>query len=285
VRRIFVVAFLLSGCGQILGVTDWVVDDASTDSPLGDAQNDTMNDSPSSGDSGVVCKSPRAGGMDGVLVQNEFCIDSTETPYALYDVFLNDPATNTTGQTPECAWNTTFAQPYDPYQNDSQRAQRPMVNIDWCDAFAFCKYWGKHLCGARGDGGPLDFDAQPAKTSQWYTACTNGTSQQYPYGQVYDASACNVGAATSSQGSLDLVGNPATCQGGVPGLFDMSGNAQEYENDCEHTADAAADRCHFRGGTYFFPPGSVTCAAIGGGNDNFRSEIGPYNAIRCCWEP
>jgi formylglycine-generating enzyme required for sulfatase activity len=285
VRRIFVFAFLLGGCGEILGVTNWVVDDASIDS-LGDAQNDgSPNDTTPPGDAGV-CNSPREGGMAGVLVQNEFCIDTTETPYKLYDIFVNDPAVDPSkGQLPECAWDTSFAQKApDPYVNDPQRAERPMIDINWCDAYAFCKYWGKHLCGARGDGGPLAFDAQ-AKTSQWYTACTNGTSQQYPYGQLYDDAACNTGTGMSSVGSLDLVGNPKTCQGGVPGLYDMSGNAQEYENDCEHTADAAADRCHFRGGTYFFMYDSVTCAAIGGGNDNVRSQVGPYNAIRCCWEP
>jgi formylglycine-generating enzyme required for sulfatase activity len=282
VRRIFLFAFLLSGCGQILGVVDWVVDDASTDSPSSDVVQ-TEGGPPI--DAGV-CKSPKAGGMDGVLVLNEFCIDQTETPVALYDIFVNDLASDpSTGQPPECAWNTSFAQQsYDPYKTDPQRAQRPMVNINWCDAHAFCKYWGKHLCGVRGDGGPLAYDAE-AKTSQWYTACTNGTSQMYPYGQLYDDAACNTGAATSSGGALELVGNPKTCQGGVPGLFDMSGNAQEWEDDCEHTADATADRCHLRGGTYFFPYDSVTCGALGGGNDNPRGSFNPYDTIRCCWEP
>lgn len=281
VRRFVAPAFLLLGCGQILGVSDWVVDgDASTA--------DVQNEGAPPGDAGV-CTSPKAGGLDGVLVQNEFCIDSTETPVALYDTFMNDVATDPSkGQAPECGWNTSpdsYMPSFDPFASDPQRAQRPISYVDWCDAVAFCKYWGKHLCGARGDGGPLALDAQ-AKTDQWYTACTNGTSQTYPYGQLFDASACNANVPNSSEGGLDLVGNPPTCQGGVPGLFDMSGNAQEWENACGSTApDAADDTCHLRGGTFFFQFDSVTCGATGGGNDNPRNGASPWNTIRCCWEP
>jgi hypothetical protein len=89
-----------------------------------------------------------------------------------------------------------------------------------------------------------------------------------------------------SAGALELVGNPATCQGGVPGLFDMSGNAQEWENACGNTAaDAGDDTCHLRGGTFFFQSDSVTCGSTGGGNDNPRNGASPWNTIRCCWEP
>ncbi|HEY2367182.1 MAG TPA: SUMF1/EgtB/PvdO family nonheme iron enzyme, partial [Polyangiaceae bacterium] len=145
---------MLLGCGQILGVSDWVVDgDASTA--------DVQNDGAPPGDAGV-CTSPKAGGLDGVLVQNEFCIDKTETPVALYDTFMNDLATDPSkGQAPECGWNTSsdsYVPSFDPYASDPQRAQRPISYVDWCDAVAFCKYWGKHLCGARGDGGPLALD-------------------------------------------------------------------------------------------------------------------------------
>ena len=270
VRRILVTAFLL-GCGQILGVSDWVVDDASTsgDAPPSDA-------GPT--DAGV-CRSPREGGLDGVLVQNEFCIDKTETPVAVYNVFLNDINTDPSmGQGPECAWNTTYAQSYDPFDAaDPQHDQRPITAVDWCDAVAFCKYFGKHLCGARGDGGPLPFDAE-AKKGQWYTACTNGTSQAYPYGATFDQSKCNANIA-QGDGSVLPVGTPTSCQGGVPGLFDMSGNAQEWENSCEN------DVCHLRGGPYFFEFDWVTCDKTGGGNDNGRDAASPYNTIRCCWEP
>ena len=215
-------------------------------------------------------------------------------PTALYDIFVNDLATDPSqGQPPHCAWNTDYHQAYPWYDaSDPLLEERPVSVVDWCDALAFCKYWGKHLCGARGDGGALAMDAQ-AKFSQWYTACTNGTSQAYPYGNVYNASACNTGAANSGAGIADPVGKPSTCQGGVPGLFDMSGNDQEWENACDDNApDPSDDSCQLRGGTYFFPIGLGHVRRDGGGQRQPAQRREPVEhdpmllgaLTRCCWD-
>ncbi len=290
-RRSALLAFtsigLVSGCGEILGVTDWVVDDGGA---IYDGDALVTFDAPQSGDGGLTCAPPRVGGMNGVLVQNEFCIDSTESTVALYQTFLNDLSTDPSkGQPPECAWNTDYGQQY-PDDNVNHDPNYPITVIDWCDALAFCTYWGKHLCGNRFDAGGLDLDATD-KTGQWYTACTNGnTSQFYPYGDTYDASACNTGF-NGGGGEVEAVPTSQSCQGGVPGLYDMSGNVQEWTNQCESTGDAEDDTCFLRGGPYSFPGVSNGCTDNGGsihppsGAYTSRSGANTVSGIRCCWEP
>jgi formylglycine-generating enzyme required for sulfatase activity len=231
------------------------------------------------------CHAPVAGGADGVLVLGEYCIDTTEAPVALYDHFINDINVNpATGQPPECAWNTSYMPYYPVYMGNPNRAKLPQTAVDWCDALAFCTYWGKHLCGNRFDGGALDQDAA-LKDGQWYAACTNGTSQTYPYGDNYNPDACRTGLAFDAGPAV--VPTSSSCQGGVPGLFDMSGNLQEWENSCISSGgDAALDQCVLRGGTWFYPTDSVTCALNNGGALNPRNGGDTSaNGVRCCWEP
>lgn len=220
-----------------------------------------------------------------MLVLSEFCIDSTEAPVSLYEHFLNDIHVNpASGQPPECSWNTSYEPFYDPYMGNPQRAAMPQTAVNWCDALAYCKYWGKHLCGNRQDGGALDPSA-PLENGQWYTACTNGTGQTYPYGDSYEPTACRTALAFDA-GAAPVPTSPS-CQGGVSGLFDMSGNVQEWENSCTPSgADAATDQCVSRGGPWFFPSDSVTCALNSGGALDSRN-LSDTNAqgIRCCWEP
>jgi sulfatase modifying factor 1 len=309
------VLVLAAGCGQLLGVSDWVVVDAGPsggdaskgDGSVGDA---TDGDASGSNDSGSrdssdaaseeshpkTCASPKSGpgSVDGVLVLGEFCIDSTEAPVASYLVFLNDIHTNPAeGQPAECAWNTTYMPGYDPYDGVfADAAAYPQTAIDWCDALAYCTYWGKHLCGNRVDGGALDVATEGTlpQDGQWYSACTNGTSQSYPYGNTLKAGACNVGAPNEYSAILPVT-QPATCVGGVPGLLDMVGNVSEWENACvPGDAGPISDLCQQRGGPLFFPPSDDNCQAFGGNYSGSRgtnkpSELNPWNGIRCCWEP
>ena len=284
------VGVVSASCASLSGLSGGGGVDGGTHADGGDAA--TMRSDTGEGlDSGVTahdagaCRSPVEGGTPGVLVLGEFCIDSTEAPVALYDKFYNDLNTNPdAGQPAECAWNSSYEPPYDPYQGEADRASKPQTAVDWCDALAYCKYWGKQLCGNRMDGGALD-PTGPLKDGQWYAACTDGTSQDYPYGANYVAGACR--AALPADAGAGTVPTSSTCQGGVPGLYDMSGNLAEWENSCTPSGgDAAADTCLMRGGTWFFPSNSVTCSLTTGGalsprNGSDTSSVG----IRCCWEP
>ena len=61
------------------------------------------------------------------------------------------------------------------------------------------------------------------------------------------------------------VGSLAGCQGGFPGVFDMSGNAAEWEDSCGRAAadaSTAKDPCILRGGSYQHSQSGVSCTGL-----------------------
>ena len=77
-----------------------------------------------------------------------------------------------------------------------------------------------------GGANPVSEQANPL-SGEWMNACTTGdaVARKYPYGATYDITKCNGGTS----GLVD-VGSKSACEGGVTGVFDMSGNAYEWEN-------------------------------------------------------
>jgi formylglycine-generating enzyme len=176
------------------------------------------------------------------------CVDSTEVTNDQYQTWLNT-SPSTAGQPQRCsAWNFSFARAKSMQAYES--GNTPVVYIDWCDAYAFCQWSGKRLCGKIGGGpnAPADW-AQPTK-SQWYYACTsNNAANVYPYGAPYNANACN-GFDYPSPGTLP-VGSLPLCHGTADPfttIFDMSGNAEEWEDSCTTAASGGLDKCNLRGG-------------------------------------
>jgi formylglycine-generating enzyme required for sulfatase activity len=171
-----------------------------------------------------------------------FCIDRTEVSVESYAVFVaavmpgNDP-----NQPASCAWNTSYAPAISATAPD-----HPVLGVDWCDAYAYCAWAGKRLCGKIG-GGPNPYDSFADKaSSQWYAACSQDGLKAFPYGDVYDPLACN-GGDDPNPGPAPVGGTPG-CEGGYPGIFDMSGNVWEWEDSC--AADTGAtDACRARGGS------------------------------------
>ena len=84
-----------------------------------------------------------------------------------------------------------------------------------------------------------------SNTSAWFLACSHGAEQRaYPYGNTFETASCNGCAyeATCGQVVYNLttpVGSLASCAGGYPGLFDMSGNVEEWEDACTLSPGAA----------------------------------------------
>jgi formylglycine-generating enzyme required for sulfatase activity len=222
-----------------------------------------------------------------VVALDGFDIDSKEVTRADYQAFLDvhyDPAM----QVSLCHWNTTFqVVTHDPPDCDAgfepeTFPERPVVCIDWCDAAAYCAWVGRRLCGAIGGGSLHEPQlANPASSdpnkSQWQRACSMGGVKLFPYGDTYDKTKCN----TQGNGPTD-VGWYVDCVGGYPGLFDMSGNVQEWEDSCNNGAGEAAsdDGCAFRGGAFFTGKGSG-CALDPqriGSRDFVAGDVG----FRCC---
>jgi hypothetical protein len=264
------------------------------DGPAGDSATDGSSDAavdgaPADGPSDVdaAADSTATDGMcplgapgPAMIPVSDFCIDSTEITIAQYTAFLTAKAGDTSGQPPACLWNASFIPSGWPQPGTSDIA---VVGVDWCDAYMYCAWAGKRLCG-NSDGGSSDPNdwANPA-VSEWFRACSrNGDGVHlYPYGLDYDASACN-GADYGAGGPLS---SRATCQGGYPGLLDLSGNVFEWEDSCFVPSPEAGDQtgatdgCNVRGGAFDQGATGLRC------DFNFafqRANRGMNTGIRCC---
>ncbi|HEY3499700.1 MAG TPA: SUMF1/EgtB/PvdO family nonheme iron enzyme, partial [Polyangiaceae bacterium] len=224
-----------------------------------------------------VCpNTSRGAAMVAVPVQNgaAYCVDRTEVTNAEYLAFLNSDETGTEvipGNV--CAWNTSFVPTasWPPVQNE---ANLPVVFVDWCDAAAYCAWAGKRLCGRVG-GGAVGFDPPDTTESQWYRACSKNDAFKYPYGDEYEASRCN--GNDYGVGNRVAAGSLA-CEGGYPGIEDMSGNVLEWDDSCA-SANGATDLCRVRGGSFEHDESHLRCD-----NEDYahRQDKLYHVGIRCC---
>lgn len=221
----------------------------------------------------------------------DYCIDATEVTKAQYKSFLDSKGSDASGQLPQCIWNTSYVPSNTtdpPWPADPKYADYPMVNVDWCDAYAYCKWRGKRLCGAI-RGGPITAGAgADAAQSQWTYACRNGGANTFPYGNAFDPQSCNgQDFAAPSGAKIVLAGDgggalpvrfASKCHGrGAPfdRVFDMSGNVMEWEDNC------SADECAIRGGGYLARTSSdLECADA---RYVPRNGPSPLRGMRCCW--
>ncbi|MFO0745369.1 MAG: SUMF1/EgtB/PvdO family nonheme iron enzyme [Myxococcota bacterium] len=153
-------------------------------------------------------------------------IDATEVTRAEYIAFLQthpDPSL----QPAKCAWNTSFQSADWPWFASPQRA----VQVDYCDAAAYCQYAGKHLC----------------PTDAWYGACSAGGTLAYPYGNTFEAGRC------SNDTKRDVASSPGctTTVVGFTGVWDLIGGVGEWLDACSDGSGASAsgDTCKTRGTT------------------------------------
>jgi formylglycine-generating enzyme len=207
---------------------------------------------------------------------NAYRIDTTEVTNAHYAQFLA-AAVDTAAQPADCSWNLTFVpEPseagctpalYDP----AQRADYPVVCVNWCDARAYCDWAGKRLCLHPG-GTPSNGEA----SGEWVYACTANTTLRFPYGDTYDPTACN--GMDSGIGKLAPVGSLAGCQGGLPGLYDMSGNALELAGSC--LGDGPGAKCNASGGHYKHAENRLECFPVR--STPPRSFASNDLGFRCC---
>jgi formylglycine-generating enzyme required for sulfatase activity len=156
----------------------------------------------------------------------------------------------------------------------------PVTSVNWCDAYVYCQWAGKRLCGQEG-GGPVDpGNAANAADDQWFYACSHGGDGQhaYPYGNTYGATTCNGIDANGGMQIVEAPGSFPACVGGFPGIYDMSGNVREWEDQCNGTT-GANDSCGERGGSVNYNAGQLTCAD---GDTGPRNDMNDHLGIRCC---
>jgi len=222
------------------------------------------------------------------LASKPFCIDSTEVSSAQYADFLaaTGNGTQTGGQPAACGWNTSylpesdggFVWPYPAGQGD-----RPVVDVDWCDARAYCKWAGKRLCGKIGGGSLVGVAAGASPSgSQWEHACSRNGQHAYPYGSSFDSHACNIAAPSEQARYIADVGSRRSCQGGYAGVFDLSGNVEEWIDACDKNT-GASDLCASAGASAYLgglTPSEITCPdSVYGVARNTRYVM---LGFRCC---
>jgi len=208
-----------------------------------------------------------------------YCVDSTEVSNAHYQAFVDAHGPDAVAdiRLPGCGGVTSLKPdvmgwPVDGLQN------LPVGRANWCQAAAYCQWAGKRLCGKIGGGTLADTFKNDTTVAQWFNACSRGNTRVFPYGNDYDPSLC-IGPTDAGPGKPYFVGARRGCEGGYPGLFDMSGNLWEWTDNCDDP-NGANNNCRACGGAFdSAPPTEFQCSQCRPwGRTAFATDIG----FRCC---
>jgi formylglycine-generating enzyme required for sulfatase activity len=240
------------------------------------------------------CPCPEGNHVPITVGTASFAIDATEVTVTQYSRFLE-----VRGVVPErragdrCSFNESY-QPvvgslnvddncvlgFDYERILDEEPERPVVCVDVCDARDYCAWVHGRLCGAT--KGELATSSQGTSADEWFLACSGTAGSAYCYGATFSREACNVGG--SGHGEIAIpVGSLPTCEGPVPGLFDLNGNANEWIGACDASSESPTlDPCYRVGGAFFQDdPASSRCDS---GSLAYRSTLGNDNGFRCCYD-
>lgn len=192
-----------------------------------------------------VCQCPG----DMVTIESSYCIDRTEVSNGAYRGFLAT-APSVDEQDGVCSWNGDFDFDVEdgPAVCRGRRAEDayPATCVDWCDATAYCRSLGKHLCGRIHAGANPDSGYKDPSQSEWFAACSDGGALVFPTGG-FNPQACNGDSAEAAP--VASQSDDEVCEGGYAGLQRMSGNVREWENSCSGGI-GSGDTCLTRGGAF-----------------------------------
>lgn len=214
-------------------------------------------------------------------------IDATEVTNAQYAAFLAATAGDMSGQPSYCSENTSYV-PSGAWPAPASKCDHPVVNVDWCDAYAYCRWAKKRLCGSPAGGATPSDGMGPtsAAASQWFAACSANGIASYPYGNAWAAGNCVDNAfdgtgGTSATDTTRAVGSATKCRG-VAGAYveihDMVGNVREWEDSCGDYKKFDDD-CRTRGGSFTDPGDKASCASA---TPLKRKETAANVGFRCC---
>jgi formylglycine-generating enzyme required for sulfatase activity len=203
-----------------------------------------------------------------------YCIDSTEITNAEYATFLASGFSLAPSAVPPLCAGDAGALSLTPSSGwPSPYPNLPVSFVSWCQAYTYCSWAGKRLCGEIGGGSlPQPDFANPA-LSQWFNVCSAGGTLAYPYGNTFDVTICGGNRTLSLQNA----GTPAQCVGGFPGIYNMSGNLWEWTDSCSNGGS-----CYAMGGAFDGTQSDLACT----GNRSWTAIDGAGNiGFRCCSDP
>jgi formylglycine-generating enzyme required for sulfatase activity len=208
-----------------------------------------------------------------------YCIDSTEVTNAQYADLIASGFTLTNPPAdypPGCQPGSPTTPPED-WPPVAGLDSFPVVQLTWCQAYTYCAWAGKRLCGAIG-GGPLaqGIDDGNPQISQWLFACSNAGTLTYPYGNTYSATTCGGQDAASHIAQVTFY---PQCVGGFAGIYEMSGNVWEWIDSCGTNSNPTQAFCRTYGGAFDSTQTELTCAS----ERNWVITSGAANiGFRCC---
>jgi serine/threonine protein kinase len=141
----------------------------------------------------------------------------------------------------------------DQFEFPNKRGVSPTINVAFADAKRLCEGRGKRLCSEE----------------EWEKSCKGPGNARWPYGNVFDANACNTEDEAGDDRLISPSGRFAKCRSGF-GVADLSGNASEW------TAEKIV-----KGGSFGRADFAVRCSARQAGTGGKSSEVG----FRCCADP
>lgn len=285
----FVGSFALAGCWLALDLEDKEFTLGSGEGGSGASGGSTTTGTTTGAPDGMVTITPPG--------QPVFFIDATEVTIGKYAAwFETNPSLSQ--QETRCAWNTSFepgaceaGSPCGCMDSGITVAGElaispdvPVRCVDFCDAVAYCTGIGKHLCGGTQNlvlSGAPDPSNDPAQ-SEWFYACSNGGTRAFPYGNQFSPQTCE-----DSHGPFNdrprNVGTPG-CEGGPPGVFDMSGNVEEWIDHC-YVTEADTLACFRPGGAYWHQDeDNLDCDLWWEQSTDVRDQS-PATGFRCCDDP
>ena len=224
---------------------------------------------------------PSRPGPTQVRIDDYYCIDSTEVTRSHYLAFLT--ATDGGASAPKpasvCDWNQIY-EPETPDWPPHDGFSLPIANINWCAAASYCLWAGKYLCRGNTSASLPTHEADETY-AQWFRACSKDGTRAYPFGNDWEAGACNV-FGNGVPSPLIPSGSLTTCRGGYDGLFDMSGNVAEWIDACDPTSTPREDACAVQGGSFGTEYSFARCEAY---DTHWRWETSAETGIRCCGDP
>ena len=212
-----------------------------------------------------------------------FCVNTTEATNAQYAAFVASGFTIAEAAPPGvCTTVPPSTTPGGTWPAPSGEENFPVINVNWCQAYAYCQWAGKRLCGQIG-GGPLaSVNFSYPQYSQWLNACTLGGARTYPYGNAFE-NVCS-GNVNGGPTQLEIVASHPGCVGAFPGVFDMSGSVWEWTDTCDSpippNTDPAGAFCYTMGGAFdSLTPAQLECVSE---RNWTRSASAGNIGIRCC---